>query len=79
MRVQALRALGRIGDTRDAELLVPHLSSPDWWQRYRAARAWVHLTGLDASQYAALMRSLDDPYAKDIINHVRDELEWHLI
>lgn len=47
VRVQAATALGRIGSWSDMERMVPLLSDPEWWVRYRAAQAIMRLPGIN--------------------------------
>ncbi len=45
VRVQAVRALGRIGSTADARLLLEAMGDAEWWVRHRAGEALALLTG----------------------------------
>lgn len=76
IRIQAAKAIGRLGTTRDIRLLVPLLSDPDWWMRYRAARAIVKLSNQNWDALAKLQSELHDQYAKDIILHAYEEMDW---
>ena len=70
VRVQAVKALGRIGDRSDADRLATLLSDREWWVRYRAAEALVELPWLGRQELAALRASLTDRYAGDMLAQV---------
>ena len=76
IRIQAIKAIGRLGKESDIELLVPLLSESDWWLRYRAARAICKLYQLDSESIENLRNSLADKFARDILNHAYEELDW---
>ena len=67
VRVQAARALGRIGERADAERLVALLGDAQWWVRYRAAQALLELPALSGADLAALHASLTDRFAADML------------
>ena len=73
VRVQAARALGRIGDISDIPILMNLMKDPQWWIRYRSAQALVDLPGLQPGQLDQLLVSLTDRYARDILNQVLAE------
>ncbi|WP_051293940.1 HEAT repeat domain-containing protein [Pseudoduganella violaceinigra] len=74
IRVQAVRALGEIGDRSDVARLRTLLSDPEWWVRYRAAQALVALPFLMDWELAEL-RNAGDRYAADMIAQVSAEKE----
>lgn len=76
IRIQAAKALGRVGIKDDIHLLIPLLSDPDWWMRYRAARAIVKLSNLDWEYLDDLRSTLHDSFARDIIKHAYEEMDW---
>lgn len=74
VRVAAIRSLAQIGDPADEAALVARLGDPEWWVRYRAGQAIAQLKGNDPGALKALMDSLEDRYARDILSHVLGEL-----
>jgi HEAT repeat protein len=70
VRVQAAKALGRIGDRSDVERLVALLADREWWVRYRAAQALAELPWLKRADLDALRASLEDRYAADMLAQV---------
>lgn len=67
VRVQAARALGRVGERADAERLVALLGDREWWVRYRAAQSLLELPALTRADLEALRASLTDRFAADIL------------
>jgi HEAT repeat protein len=67
VRVQAAKALGRIGAAEDVGRLAALLSDREWWVRYRAAQALLELPWMGAPELAALQASLTDRFAADIL------------
>ncbi len=75
VRLQAARALGRIGTTEDVPQLTALLSDPVWWVRYRTAQALLALARGDAGSLAEVRARLDDHYARDMLDMVMAEKE----
>lgn len=73
VRVQAAKALGRIGDWSDVDRLAGLLSDREWWVRYRAAEALVDLPWLARPDLDALHASLTDRYAADMLSQAMAE------
>ncbi len=73
VRVQAAKALGRIGDRGDTGRLVAMLADREWWVRYRAAQALVELPWMTRTDLYALHASLEDRYAADMLSQVMAE------
>jgi HEAT repeat protein len=73
VRVQAAKALGRIGGRADVERLVALLADREWWVRYRAAQALVELPWLKRADLDALRASLEDRFAADMLAQVMAE------
>jgi HEAT repeat protein len=73
VRVQAAKALGRVGHRGDVERLVAMLADREWWVRYRAAQALVELPWLKRADLDALHATLDDRYAADMLAQVMAE------
>jgi HEAT repeat protein len=70
VRVQAAKALGRIGGRGDAGRLAGLLSDREWWVRYRAAQALVELPWLAQAELRALQDGLTDRFAADMLAQV---------
>ncbi len=68
VRLQAARALSRMGSMEDVPRLVILLSDPVWWVRYRTAQALIALTHNDARTLSQLHESLSDRYAQEMLN-----------
>ncbi|WP_078030800.1 HEAT repeat domain-containing protein [Massilia sp. KIM] len=75
VRVQAARALGRIGAREDVPRLVALLADPQWWVRYRAAQALRELPALSRADLEAVRAGLTDRYAADMLQQVLAEEE----
>jgi hypothetical protein len=45
-----------------------------WWVRYRAGQALLALKGMTNDRLAAIREQLTDPYARDMLEHVRAEV-----
>jgi HEAT repeat protein len=67
VRIQAARALGRLGSAGDCDRLVALLSDPVWWVRYRAAQAIVALPTTTPETLENVRTALADPFAVDIL------------
>jgi len=74
IRLQAVRALGELGDRSDVARLRDLLSDPEWWVRYRAAHALLSLPFLTEAELAGL-RNSGDRYAADMLAQVAAEME----
>jgi len=70
VRMQVARLIGRMGRAEDADRLETLLADPEWWVRYRAARALVRLPALDRAEVLRIRERQQDPYARDILDHV---------
>ncbi|WP_164932003.1 HEAT repeat domain-containing protein [Janthinobacterium sp. 17J80-10] len=73
VRLQAAKALGRLGSRNDAALLVPLLQDAHWWVRYRTAQSLLELPALSAGDIATLRASLSDRFARDMLAQVMAE------
>ena len=73
VRVQAVNVLARLGSAGDYAVLLPLLSDPEWWVRYRAAKALCALPGVDMSSIKSLSTKHDDGFARDMLAHVLAE------
>lgn len=70
VRLQAVRALGRIGMSEDVDGLIGSLSDPVWWVRYRAAQALLLLVRGDGQILANIKAGLSDQAAHDMMEMV---------
>jgi HEAT repeat protein len=73
VRVQAARALGRVGERADAERLAALLGDREWWVRYRAAEALLELPALARADLEALRASRTDRFASDMLSQAMAE------
>ena len=73
VRVQAVNVLGRLGSISDFGRLQPLLSDPEWWVRYRTAKAVCSLPGVEMDAIRQLSRRHVDPFARDMLAHVLAE------
>ncbi len=67
IKVQAVKALGRLGEKDDVPALTSMLHSKDWWLRYRAAASINSMTTLDHSDVNHIKKNLTDPYAQEML------------
>jgi HEAT repeat protein len=70
VRVEAVKALSRLGMEPDRLLLLRMLADPSWWVRYRAAQALAALPGSDAGYLRSVRSALPDPFAADMLAQV---------
>lgn len=73
VRVQAVNVLGRLGAADDYRCLLPLLSDPEWWVRYRTAKALCALPGIELARIKTLSTKHDDAFARDMLVHVLAE------
>ena len=73
VRVQAARALGRVGERSDAARLAALLGDAQWWVRYRAAQALLELPALSRADLETLRASLTDRFAADMLSQAMAE------
>ena len=67
VRIQAARALGRLGTPQDRNRLLALLGDPEWWVRYRAAQAIVALPMITREELENMRAALNDRFAADIL------------
>lgn len=70
VRLQAVRAFGRIGTAEDAPKLLALLSDPVWWVRYRTAQTLLELIRGDMQLVSELRAQLSDRFALDMLDMV---------
>ncbi len=73
VRLQAARALARIGSPSDVSRLAALLGDPVWWVRYRTAQAVIALLRGNAQALAQLRASLDDRYGQEMLDMAMTE------
>lgn len=73
VRVEAVNAFSRLGNSDDVNDLLPLLSDRQWWVRYRTAQAIGELLHRDKDKIAALRQTQTDRYAADILAQVLAE------
>jgi CheY-like chemotaxis protein len=70
IRNQVCVTLARMGDASDLPLLTQLLMDSQWWVRYRAAQALIGLPCIDRETLKAIIASLPDRYARDMVQQV---------
>ena len=73
IRMNLALALGRLGDLAETELLTKLMGDRVWWVRYRSAQALLRIRGMTDERLEAVRAHLTDPYALDMLKHVRAE------
>lgn len=73
VRVQAAKALGRVGDHADLARLATLLQDREWWVRYRAAQALLDLPMVSQAEAETLKATLSDRFAADILTQAMAE------
>ena len=74
VRVQAAKAIGRLGGEKDIPFLLPMLGDASWWVRYRASAALAGLLGEDVASMEQIRGSQADPFARDMLQQVIAEM-----
>jgi HEAT repeat protein len=74
VRLQAARALGRIGDASDVPRLQGMLGDSQWWVRYRAAQALADMPFLTGADIQAVCEGADR-FGADMMRQVLAEKE----
>lgn len=70
VRVQAANGLSQMGTAEDEIRLIVLLSDPEWWVRYRAAQALMHLPFMTPNRLEQIKLQQSDRYARDILIQV---------
>jgi len=73
VRVQVVRALGRIGGLMHQSILLGLLTDGQWWVRYRSAQALWQMPGMQHDQLLANVVATHDRYALSMLHAVRSE------
>jgi hypothetical protein len=73
VRVQAVSALGDMGEKEDLDSLTHLLSDPQWWVRYRAAQAIANLPFVSTEDMEEIKKHLGDSFAIDMLSQVVSE------
>ncbi len=73
VRVHVGKALGRIGDSSDVEVLKTLIGDSQWWVRYRAAQALVGSPYFVRQEVDLLIADTDDHLAGDTLRQVMAE------
>ncbi len=66
-------AYSHLGGLADTETVTKLMCDRVWWVRYRAGQALLRLKGMTADRLEAVRNHLSDPYARDMLEHVRAE------
>lgn len=67
IRLQAARAVGRLGEQSDVSRLVPLLADVEWWVRYRTAQTLVGMPFFSRADAEMLQATLTDRFARDML------------
>ena len=73
VRIQAARALGRLGEPEHVDLLTRMICDREWWVRYRAAQALVSLPFLGPNALRRMRDAEEDRYAADALEQAMAE------
>ncbi len=73
VRKNLAQTLGRLGGPTETGLLIELMCDPVWWVRYRAGQSLLKLLGAESLTLETLRAQLKDPYALDMLEHVRAE------
>jgi hypothetical protein len=73
VRKNLAQILGRLGGPAETGLLMQLMGDRVWWVRYRAGQSLLKLLGTDSLTLDTLRAQLTDPYALDMLAHVRAE------
>lgn len=74
VRLQAAKALGRVGQEEHLELLEDMLDDREWWVRYRAAQSIVSLPFLGPNALRQIRNRQADQYARDMFEQALAEV-----
>lgn len=76
VRMFAAKALGRLGQPGDEDVLQAMLGDPEWWVRYRAAQALIALPWMRGGRAEALRDALQDRFARDAMDQALAERSY---
>lgn len=75
IRMQAVAALGRIGQREDIPLLLQRLGDEAWWVRYRAAQSLIKIPGMTRQELEVIHDNLEDSFARTMLAQAMTEGE----
>lgn len=70
VRLQAVKAIGRLGTKADVNLLIPLLADQSWWVRYRSAEAIAKLPTMTQSFLEEIRKNQTDKFASDMLTQI---------
>ncbi len=70
VRMQAAKAVGRLGSREDEAKLIPLLGDQEWWVRYRSAFALAGLPTMTVTRMREIQSAHKDRYARDMMEQV---------
>lgn len=73
IRMQAVAALGRIGQREDIPLLLQRLGDEEWWVRYRAAQSLIKISGMTRQELEMIRDNLEDSFARTMLGQAMTE------
>jgi len=75
IRMQAVAALGRIGQRAEIPLLLERLGDGEWWVRYRASQALLKMPGMTRQELEIIRDNLEDSFARTMLAQTLTEEE----
>lgn len=75
IRMQAVAALGRIGQRADVSLLLQRLGDEEWWVRYRASQALLKMPGMTRRELEVIRDNMEDSFARTMLEQTLSEEE----
>lgn len=73
IRMQAVAALGRIGQRQDIPLLLQSLGDGEWWVRYRASQALLRMPGMTRQELEVIRDNMEDSFARTMLEQTLSE------
>jgi hypothetical protein len=73
LRMQAVAALGRIGQRSDIPLLLERLGDEEWWVRYRASQALLKMPGMTHQEIETIRDNMEDSFARTMLEQAMTE------
>lgn len=75
IRMSAVACLGRVIGPDEVDFIIPMLSDPNWWVRYRAAQAIANAVGNSTDRIGAVREAQADRFARDMLGQVIAEIK----
>lgn len=75
IRMSAVACIGRVIGPEEVDFLIPVLSDPNWWVRYRAAQAIANAVGNSTDRIDAVREAQAEGFARDMLGQVIAEIK----